>query len=47
MLAGPGVKLIEWPKREFEQFEDSHMEIQIRVLEDGSREITAIPPSPA
>ena len=47
MLAGPGIKLIEWPKREFEQFEDSHMEIQIRVLEDGSREITATPPRPA
>ena len=40
MLAGPGLKLIEWPKREFEQFEDSHVEITIRVLEDGSREIS-------
>ena len=39
MLAGPGLKLIEWPKRAFEQFEDSHVEISIRVLEDGSREI--------
>ena len=39
MLAGPGVKLIEWPKREFEQFEDSHIEIAITVLPDGTREI--------
>src|SRR5437867_10763021 len=41
LLAGPGVKLIEWPKREFEQFEESHIEIAIRVLDDGTREITA------
>ena len=40
LLAGPGVKLIEWPKREFEAFEDSHVEVTIRVLEDGAREIT-------
>lgn len=40
MLAGPGVKLIEWPKREFEQFEESHVEITIRVLDDGAREIS-------
>ncbi len=39
MLAAPGLKLIEWPKREFEQFEDSHIEITIRVQEDGTREI--------
>src|SRR5687767_10774881 len=39
LLAGPGVKLIEWPKREFEEFEDSHVEVQIRVREDGAREI--------
>ena len=32
--------LIEWPKREFEEFEDSHVEITIRVLDDGTREIT-------
>lgn len=40
MLGGPGVKLIEWPKHEFEQFEDSHVEVTIRVLDDGAREIT-------
>ena len=40
MLAQPGVKLIEWPKREFEEFEDSHVEITIRVLDDGTREIS-------
>lgn len=40
MLSGPGVKLIEWPKREFEEYEESHVEIAIRVLDDGAREIT-------
>ena len=39
MLAGPGLKLIEWPKRDFEEFEDEHVEITIRVREDGAREI--------
>ena len=39
LLAGPGVKLIEWPKREFEEFEDSHVEINIRVRDDDAREI--------
>jgi tRNA threonylcarbamoyladenosine biosynthesis protein TsaE len=39
LLAGPGVKLIEWPKKEFEQFESSHVEISICVLDDGTREI--------
>jgi tRNA threonylcarbamoyladenosine biosynthesis protein TsaE len=39
LLAGPGVKLIEWPKEAFTEFEDSHVEIRIRVNEDGSREI--------
>ena len=40
LLAGPGVKLIEWPKRDFEEFEDSHVDVEIRVREDGAREIT-------
>ena len=40
MLAGPGVKLIEWPKKEFVEFEEAHIEVAIRVLDDGSREIT-------
>ena len=39
MLAGPGVKLIEWPKEEFEEFEDSHVEVRITVREDGARVI--------
>ena len=39
MLSGPGVKLIEWPKREFEEFEDGHVEIRIMVREDGARVI--------
>ncbi len=40
MLAGPGLKLIEWPKRDFEEFEDAHVDIEIRVRDDGAREIT-------
>lgn len=43
MLSGPGVKLIEWPKRDFEAFETSHVEVRIRVLDDGSREIEVDP----
>ena len=39
MLAGPGVKLIEWPKREFEEFEESHVEVRVTVRDDGAREI--------
>ena len=39
LLAGPGLKLIEWPKREFEEFEESHIEITIRARDDGAREI--------
>ena len=39
LLAGPGVKLIEWPKREFAEFEEAHVEIGIDVLPDGSRVI--------
>jgi tRNA threonylcarbamoyladenosine biosynthesis protein TsaE len=39
LLAGPGVKLIEWPKEEFAAFEDGHVEIEIEVLEDGGRRI--------
>ncbi|HKR63056.1 MAG TPA: tRNA (adenosine(37)-N6)-threonylcarbamoyltransferase complex ATPase subunit type 1 TsaE [Thermoanaerobaculia bacterium] len=39
LLSGPGVKLIEWPKREFEEFEEGHVEITIRVRDDGAREI--------
>lgn len=39
LLSGPGVKLIEWPKRAFEEFEDSHVEVRITVREDGAREI--------
>lgn len=39
MLAGPGVKLIEWPKDAFEEFEDGHVEVRITVREDGARVI--------
>lgn len=37
LLSGPGVKLIEWPKEEFEEFEDAHVEVRISVREDGAR----------
>jgi len=40
LLAQPGIKLIEWPKREFSEFEDSHVEVTIRVRDDGAREIS-------
>ena len=39
MLAGPGVKLIEWPKEAFTEFEDEHVEVRISVREDGAREV--------
>ena len=39
LLAGRGVKLIEWPRREFEEFEDGHVEVRIAVRDDGAREI--------
>jgi tRNA threonylcarbamoyladenosine biosynthesis protein TsaE len=39
LLAGPGVKLIEWPKEAFTEFEDGHVEVRIAVREDGAREI--------
>jgi tRNA threonylcarbamoyladenosine biosynthesis protein TsaE len=40
ILGGPGLKLIEWPKEEFEAFEISHREIEIRLMDDDSRAIT-------
>ena len=43
LLAGPGVKLIEWPKEEFAAFEDGHLEIKIEVLEDTTRKIEVTP----
>jgi len=40
LLSGPGVKLIEWPKEAFTEFEDAHVEIEISVRDDGAREIS-------
>lgn len=37
MLEGPGVKLIEWPKDAFSEFEDGHVEITIDVGPDDAR----------
>src|SRR4051812_9851850 len=39
LLGGPGVKLIEWPKKEFEQFEDAHVKITVGLRDDNAREI--------
>jgi tRNA threonylcarbamoyladenosine biosynthesis protein TsaE len=39
LLSGPGVKLIEWPKEAFREFEDGHVDVRITVLEDGTRRI--------
>jgi tRNA threonylcarbamoyladenosine biosynthesis protein TsaE len=39
LLAGPGVKLIEWPKEAFSEFEEGHVDVRITVLDDGSRSI--------
>src|SRR5258705_13470147 len=39
LLQGPGVKLIEWPKSAFREFEDGNVEVAVRVLDDGTREI--------
>ena len=39
MLAAPGIKLIEWPKAAFEEYEESHVEITIQVRDDDAREI--------
>lgn len=41
LLGGPGVKLVEWPKEAFVEFEESHVEIAIEVRADGAREIRA------
>ena len=39
LLAGPGIKLIEWPKPAFEQYEDSHVEITITADPSGTRKV--------
>lgn len=39
LLSGPGVKLIEWPKEAFREFEDAHVDVHITVLPDGARQI--------
>jgi tRNA threonylcarbamoyladenosine biosynthesis protein TsaE len=40
LLAGPGLKLIEWPKRAFEEFEAGHVEVEIQVDDEGTRWIS-------
>ena len=39
LLSGPGVKLIEWPKGAFAEFEEDHVEVTIEVDGDGARRI--------
>jgi tRNA threonylcarbamoyladenosine biosynthesis protein TsaE len=41
LLAGPGVKLIEWPKEAFAEFEDGHVEVRVNVRDDGAREVVS------
>ncbi|HYM61710.1 MAG TPA: tRNA (adenosine(37)-N6)-threonylcarbamoyltransferase complex ATPase subunit type 1 TsaE [Thermoanaerobaculia bacterium] len=43
ILGGPGVKLIEWPKRRFEEYEVEHAEIEIAADENGMRVVTYRP----
>ncbi|HEX8151923.1 MAG TPA: tRNA (adenosine(37)-N6)-threonylcarbamoyltransferase complex ATPase subunit type 1 TsaE [Thermoanaerobaculia bacterium] len=40
LLSGPGVKLIEWPKEAFREFEDAHVDVTVTVREDAARVIT-------
>lgn len=42
LLSGPGVKLIEWPKEAFTEFEDGHVEVRIAVHEDGVRVVEVL-----
>jgi tRNA threonylcarbamoyladenosine biosynthesis protein TsaE len=42
LLSGPGVKLIEWPKEAFAEFEDEHIEVRISTREDGTRDIEVV-----
>jgi tRNA threonylcarbamoyladenosine biosynthesis protein TsaE len=39
ILAAPGLKLVEWPKTSFEEFESGHVEVEITVEPDDSRKI--------
>lgn len=39
LLAGPGLKLVEWPKASFGDFEQPTVEVTLRLLDDGGREI--------
>ena len=39
LLSGPGVKLIEWPKEAFADFEEGHVDVRVTVRQDGAREI--------
>ena len=40
ILASPGLKLIEWPKASFSEFETGHWDVRIEVREDDARVVT-------
>ena len=40
ILAAPGLKLIEWPKASFSEFETGHWDVRIEVRDDDARVIT-------
>ena len=42
MLGGPGVKLVEWPKRAFIEYESGHVEITITVDAEGTRTVVIV-----
>jgi tRNA threonylcarbamoyladenosine biosynthesis protein TsaE len=42
VLAGEGVKLVEWPKREFARFEEQAVDIRIETEADQSRTIRMV-----
>lgn len=40
ILASPGLKLIEWPKASFSDFETGHWDVRIEVRDDAARVIS-------
>ena len=40
ILAAPGLKLIEWPKASFSEFETGHWDVRIEVRDDDARIVT-------
>jgi tRNA threonylcarbamoyladenosine biosynthesis protein TsaE len=40
ILASPGLKLIEWPKASFSDYETGHWDVRIEMRDDGARLIS-------